>query len=86
MLAEFEVRKYRTVVAMEESQDPIVSAAQSDVKTGRKWPARCEVADAKIDIRIERVIGAVQTNKRGLGYVLKKGNTSVHHNKKATEI
>jgi len=68
VLEEFKVGKCRTMVAMEESKDPIVWAVQPDLKTGRKWRASDGVRDAKLDIKIEEVVGHVQTNKRGFGY------------------
>ena len=68
VVEEFKVGKCRTVVAMSESRDPIVQGVQPDVKTGTKWKASDEVAGAKFDISIEKMVGVVPVGRQGLGY------------------
>ena len=68
ILEEFKVGKCRSVVTFEESRDPIVQGVQPDVVTGRKWRASEEVADAKVSIGIDKIIGSAQCGRKGLGF------------------
>ena len=68
LVEEFKVGKCRTVVSMDESRDPIVQGVQPDVRTGSKWKASVEVADAKYDINIDNLRGSSTIGLHGFGF------------------
>ena len=53
---------------MDDSRDPIVQGVQPDVRTGSKWKASVEVADAKYDINIENLRGTSTIGLHGFGF------------------
>ena len=56
------------MVALAESNDPVVQCVQPDVKAGIKWRPSEEVSDARFDVQIDKLIGSAQCGRQGLGY------------------
>ncbi|GFO17221.1 reverse transcriptase [Plakobranchus ocellatus] len=52
---------------LEESDDPVVKTVQPSLKTGRKWKVTEAVDEAKECLKMKKVIGQTQTDRRGLG-------------------
>lgn len=68
VVEEYKVGKCRTVVSLAESKDPVVQGVQPDVRTGSKWKASEEVAGARFDVSIDKLVGAVPVGRQGLGF------------------
>jgi hypothetical protein len=57
---------------LKHSSDQSISAIEPKVKTGRKWKAGEAVKEAEEAAKLKEVMGAVQTNRHGLGYATEK--------------
>ena len=65
---EFKVSKIREALQYRESNDPMVSGAGIETRTGRKWKVVQELKTAESRLRIKTIIGTIADGKKGLGY------------------
>lgn len=71
IVEEFKCSKVRLALMMKDSPDAVVSVTQPQVATGRKWKAEVEVSEATSDAEWREVLGAVQQDRKGLGFGVK---------------
>ncbi|GFO39080.1 reverse transcriptase [Plakobranchus ocellatus] len=67
ILEEYKCGKARVLTMLEESDDPVVKTVQPSLETGRKWKVTEAVDEAKECLKMKKVIGETQTDRRGLG-------------------
>ena len=63
----FKAGKVRTVMMLRDSRDPEIRNNPPDVVTARKWIAEEETDNIISDLKHRDIIGAVQTDQRGIG-------------------
>ena len=59
--------KVRTIMMLRDSRDPEIRIDPPEIKTARKWVAEAETDDMIADLRHQDIVGAVQTDRKGLG-------------------
>ena len=67
LVEEFKINKIRTQLMLDNSSDQRIVEMGPLVKSGKKWVARKEIAEAEASLRWTERVGAVQQDKRGLG-------------------
>ena len=66
-MEEYKCGKARFLSSLEDSDDPVVKAVQSTIKTRRKWEVVEAKEQAKQCLKVKDVIGQTQTDRKGLG-------------------
>ncbi|GFR84506.1 reverse transcriptase [Elysia marginata] len=66
-LEEYKCRKVRLVTVLEDSDDSVLKTAQPPIKTGRKWKVAEAIDEAKKYLKMKKIIGQTQTDRKGLG-------------------
>jgi hypothetical protein len=69
---EYKVGKARLQMMLKYSNDQSLKEVDPELKTGRKWKASKAVEAAEESAKLKEVMGAVQTNRQGLGYATEK--------------
>ena len=67
ILEEYKAGKARLLSMLEDSADPVVKAAEPELKSGRKWKVKEATEAAKTNFKMKEIIGHTQTNRKGLG-------------------
>ena len=63
----YKAGKVRTVMMLRDSSDPVIRNNPPDVKTARKWKAEEETDLLISTLKHRDIVGAVQTNRKGIG-------------------
>ena len=63
----YKAGKVRTVMMLRDSRDPEIRSNQPDVNTGKKWKAEKETDNIITSLEHRDIVGAVQSDRKGLG-------------------
>ena len=72
LVEEFKVGKARILLMLHYSPDPCINELELDVRTGAAWCVNEYVDDAESRVRMRETVGAVQSDRRGLGWHAQK--------------
>jgi hypothetical protein len=68
VVEEYKVGKVRALMTLKESQDQKISAAEPEVRTGKKWSAKEAWTDADSRSRHKKIVGIPARGRQGLGF------------------